>query len=159
MVSRKIDPSSSQAYLNYPGDPLLAIRLGPVAQRISPQCSCPQQYAEAIDIVSQIPQPNLDRHPHQPNPSYKQGSRSLRLHPKDMLYSTPNPGTRPISPDLSIRQFPMPASLALKMLPILPPLQLRQLLLRPIGRVRPYIPTAIVLIQKALKNLTVMDRS
>jgi len=61
-------------------------------------------------------------------------------------------------PGLPICQFLVPASFTLKMLPVFPLLQLLELFLRTVRRVRPHIPTAVILIQKFLKDLTVMDR-
>lgn len=118
----------------------------------------PLKHTESIKIIGQVSQPNLGLRPNQPNRSKDQIPRPHGLHPKDVFHSTPNPRTRPVPPSLPIRQFLMPAALALKMLPKLPLLQLPKLFLRTIRRVRPHIPTAVVLIQKFLKDLTVMNR-
>ena len=118
----------------------------------------PLQHTESIQIVGQIPQPNLRLRPDQPNRSDDQVPRSHRLHPKDMFHPTPNPRSRPIPLLLPLRQLLMLTSLALKMLPISTLPQLLQLLLRTIRRIRPHVSTAVILIQKRLKNLTVMNR-
>jgi hypothetical protein len=158
MLNRKTYHSSSETYLNRPFDRLLATLMGHVAQWIYPGRSCRSQHAVSIQIVSQIPQPHLGLHPDQTNNSHDQPPRLLRLNHKDMFHTAPDSGTIPIALSLSIRQLLMPASFALKMLLILPFLQLSELLLRTIRRVRPYIPTAVILIQKSFKYLTVMDR-
>jgi|GEM_PF-3299907 len=97
----------------------------------------PLQYTESIQIVGQIPQPNLRLCPDQPNRSDDQAPRSHRLYPKDMFHTTPNPGPCPIPLLLPLRQLLMLTALALKMLPIATLPQLLQLLLRTIRRIRP----------------------
>src|SRR5512143_1327478 len=158
MLSTKTDYSFYKTYLNWIFDRFLAIPLGHFTQGTSSGHSCPHQHTVSIQIVGQIPQPNLSFHPDQTNGPYDQPSRPLRLHPKNMFHTTPNSGTRPIALGLSIRQLLVPASFALKMLTIFSFPQLPQLLLRTVCRVRPYISTAVILIQKVLKDLTVMDR-
>ena len=66
-------------------------------------------------------------------------TRPLCLHPKDTVRTTPNSGTRLIALILLIRQLLMPASFALKMLSIVPFLQLFQILLQTIRRILPCI--------------------
>ena len=127
MLDRKIDHSSNNAYSECQLDRLLAILLGYFAQWMHLGPSCPHQYTVSIQIVSQIPQANLGLYPDHTNNPYDQTSRTLCLHPKNMLHSTPNSRTRPIPLSLSIRQFLVFASLPLKMLPILPFLKLPKL--------------------------------
>ena len=158
MLSTKTCHSSYKACLNCPFDRFLAIPLGHFAQWIYARHSCPSQRTVSIQIVGQIPQTNLGLDPDQTNGPYNQPSRSLGLNPKDVFHRTPNSRTRSVPLSLSIRQCIVPASLALKMLPILPSLQLPQLFLRTVRRVCPHISTAIILIQKILKDLAVMDR-
>src|SRR4030042_4262490 len=150
MLNRKVDHSSNKTYISHLFDRFLAILLGYFAQWIYPGHSCPSQSTVSIQIVSQIPQPHLDLHPNQTNGPYDQPPRPLRLHPKDMFHTTPDSGTRPIALDLSVRQLLMFASLTLKMVPILRLFQRSQLLLRSIRRLRPYVSTAVIVIQKAL---------
>ena len=159
MLSRETHNSSYQTSLNCHLDGLLSILAGRFARRTPRSCSHPHHNAESVQIVSQIPQPHLGFCPHQTNHSPEQPSGPLGLHPKNMFDPAPDSGTCPISPNLSVRQFFMPASLSLKVFTISPLLQLTELFLRAIGRVRPNIPTTVVFIQKGLKNLTVMDRS
>src|SRR4030043_682702 len=159
MLNRKVDHSSYKTYLKSLFDRFLAILLGHFTQWTYPGQSCPNQHTVSVQIVSQIPQPNLDLHPNQTNGPYDQPSRPFRLPPKDMFHTTPDSGTCPVGLGLSIRQLLVLASLALKMLPILSLLQLSEFLLRTVGRVRPHIPTAVISIQKTLKDLTVMNRS
>jgi hypothetical protein len=52
----------------------------------------------------------------------------------------------------------MLTALALKVIPKPTLPQLLQLLLRTIRRIRPHVPTAVIFIQKRLKDLTVMKR-
>ncbi len=118
----------------------------------------PLQHTESIQIVGQIPQPNLRLRPDQPNRSDDQVPRSHRLYPKDMFHPTPNPRSRPIPLLLPLRQLLMLTTLPLKMIPKSTLPQLLQLLLRTIRRIRPHVPTAVIFIQKHLKNLTVMNR-
>src|SRR4030043_463842 len=134
MLNRNVDHSSYKTYLKSPFNRFLAILLGHFTQWTCPGQSCPHQHTVSIQIVSQIPQPNLDLHPHQTNGPYNQPPRPLCLDPKDMFHTTPNSGTRSIPLSLSIRQFLVPASLALKMLPIFSLLQLPQFLLRTVRR-------------------------
>ncbi len=56
--------------------------------------------------MNRIPQPHLGFYPGQTNNSCDQAPRSFLLHPKEMLHSTPDSGTRSIVLDLSICQFP-----------------------------------------------------
>ena len=142
MLSRKTDHSSYKAFLNRPFDRLLAILLSYFAQWIYPGRSCPNRRTVSIQIVSQIPQANFGLHPDQTNGPDDQVSCPLRLDPKDVFHTTPNSGTRSVPLSLSIRQCLVPASLALKMLPILSLLQLSEFLLRTVRRVHPHIPTA-----------------
>src|SRR4030042_2171118 len=158
MLNRKVDHSSNKTYMSHLFDRFLAILLGYFAQWIYPGHSCPSQSTVSIQIVGQIPHPNLDLQPNQTNGPYDQPPRPLRPHPKDMFHTTPDSGTRPITLGLSIRQLLVLASLALKMLPILSLLQLSEFLLRTVRRVCPHIPTAVIFIQKTLKDLTVMNR-
>ena len=158
MLSTKTCHSSYRACLNCPFDRFLAIPLGHFTQWIYPRHSCPCQRTVSIQIVGQIPQTNLGFHPDQTNGPYNQPSRSLGLNPKDVFHTTPNSRTRSVPLSLSIRQCLVPASLALKMLPILSFFQLLELFLRAIRRVCPHIPAAVILIQKILKDLTVVDR-
>ena len=152
MLDKKIDHSSYKVYLKPPFDRFLTILRGYFAQWPYAGQSCPNQHAVSIQIVSQIPQPNLGLHPDQTNGPYDQFPRPLRLNPKDMFHTTPDSGTSPIALSLSIRQLLMPASFTLKMLPILPFLQLSELVLRTVRRVRPYISTAVILIQRRVSN-------
>jgi len=112
MLSRKIDHSSNKTYLNHSFDRFLAILLGHFTQWTYPGQSCPNQHTISIQIVSQVPQPNLDLHPNQTNGPDDQPPRPLRLDPKDMFHTTPDSGTRPIPLGLSIRQLLVLASLA-----------------------------------------------
>src|SRR4030043_1620418 len=105
MLNRNVDHSSYKTYLKSPFDRFLAILLGHFTQWTCSGQSCPHQHTVSIQIVSQIPQPNLDLHPNQTNDPYDQPPRPLRLHPKDMFHTTPNSGTRPIPLGLSIRQL------------------------------------------------------
>src|SRR5512139_864083 len=119
MLNRKIDHSSNKTYLNRTFDRFLAILLAHFTRWIYREHSCPSQRAVSIQIVSQIPQPNLGFDPDHTNGPYNQPSRPLRLDPEDVFHTTPNSGTRPIPLSLSIGQLRVLASLALKMLPIL----------------------------------------
>jgi hypothetical protein len=56
-------------------------------------------------------------------------SHRFSLDLEDVFHTTPNPGPGLISLSLSLRQFLMPASFALKMLPVVPFLQLLELFL------------------------------
>ena len=158
MLNREIDHSSYKPYWNcYWGRPL-AIRRGLFAPRTYSGRLCPGHHAVSIQIVSQIPQANLGFHPDQTNGPHDQPPRPLRLNPEDVFHTTPNPGPSSIPLGLSICQSLVPASFALKMLPVFPFLQRLKFFLRTICRVCPHIPTAVILIQKFLKDLTVMDR-
>src|SRR4030042_1123635 len=119
----------------------------------------PLQHTESIQSVGKVPQPNLRLRPDQPNRSDDQAPRPHRLDPEHMFHPTPDPGSCPIPSLLSLRQFLMLTPLTLKMLPksVLP--QSLQLLLRTIRRIRPHVSTAVTLIQKRLKHLTIMNQS
>src|SRR5512143_22121 len=158
MLSTEPYRSSYETYLNRSFDRLLTILPGHFARWIYSGHSCPHHHGVAIQIVSQIPQTNLGLDPDQANGPYNQPSRSLGLNPKDVFHTTPNSGTRSVPLSLSVRQCLVPASFTLKMLPILPFLQLLKLFLRTVRRVCPHISTAVILIQKILKDLTVMNR-
>jgi len=95
----------------------------------------PVQHTESIQIVGQVPQPNLRLCSDQPNRSDDQVPRSHRLYPKDMFHPTPNPRSRPIPLLLPLRQLLMLTTLALKMIPKSTLPQLLQLLLRTIRRI------------------------
>ena len=86
----------------------------------------PLQHTESIQIVGQIPQPNLCLRPDQPNRPENQVPRSHRLHPKHMFHPTPNPRSCPISLLLPLRQLLMLTTLPLKMLPKSTPSQCLQ---------------------------------
>src|SRR5512135_588641 len=137
MFDNEIDQSSYKANRTCDFDRLLAILWSPFASQRSFGRSCLSQHAVSIQIVSQIPQAHLGLHPDQTNDPNDQVSCPLRLHPKDVFHTTPNSGTRSIPLDLSIRQFLVSAPFALKMLAIFPLLQLLELFLRTIRRVRP----------------------
>ncbi len=158
MLSTKTDDPSYKTYLNWPFDRFLEILLGHFTRWISSAHSRPSQRTVSVKIVSQIPQSHLSFYPRQAYGAHDQLPNSFRLHPKDMFHTTPNSRTRSIPLQLSVRQLPMLAPLPLKILPIFRFLQLPQLLLRKVRRIRPYVSTAVILIQKLLKNLTVMDR-
>src|SRR5512139_1374486 len=158
MFERRIDYSSYNTYRSCHWDRLLATLWGLFAPRKYSERLCPGQHAVSIHIVSQIPQTNLGLHPDQPNGPDDQVPCPLRLDPKDVFHTTPDTGSRSVPLGLPIGQFLVPASFTLKMLPVFPLLQLLELLLRTVRRVRPHLPTAVILIQKFLKDLTVMDR-
>src|SRR5512135_1316596 len=158
MKDRKIDHSSYKTRCAIDFGHILSTLRSIFAPQTYSGRSCPSQHAVSIQIVSQIPQTNLGLHPDQTNGPDDQISCPLRLNPEDVFHTTPNPRPRSISLGLSLRQFFVLASFALKMLPVFPCLQLLKFFLRTICRVRPHIPTAVILIQKFLKNLTVMDR-
>src|SRR4030065_405125 len=102
----------------------------------------PLQHTESIQIVGQIPQPNLRLRSDQPNRSDDQVPRSHRLYPKDMFHPTPNPRSRPIPLLLPLRQLLMLTALALKMLPKSALAQGFKFFLRTLRRIRPPVPTA-----------------
>ena len=93
---------------------ILAILWGFLAPQPDSGCSCPHQHAISVQVVSQIPQTNLGLHPNQTDGPNDQVSRPLGLDPEDVFHTTPNPGPSSISLGLSLRQFLMPASFALK---------------------------------------------
>ena len=68
---------------------------------------CPLQHTESIQVVGQIPQPNLRPRSDQPNRSDDQVPRPHRLYPKDMFHPTPNPRSRPVPLLLPRRQLLM----------------------------------------------------
>src|SRR5512139_1037380 len=158
MKYKKMVYSSYNTRCSIDSGHILAILWGFLAPQTDSGCSCPHQHAISIQVVSQIPQTNLGLHPNQTDGPNNQVSCPLGLDPEDVFHTTPNPGPSSISLGLSLRQLLMPASFALKTLPVVPFLQLLKFFFRTVRRVRPHIPTTVILIQKFLKDLTVMDR-
>jgi hypothetical protein len=108
MLNTKTDYPSYKTYLNCPFDRFLAVPLDHFPKWLSSGHSCPHQHTVSIQIVGQVPQPHLGFYPHQTYGTHDQLPRPLRLHPKNMFHSTPDSGTRPIPPNLSVRQLLMP---------------------------------------------------
>ena len=143
MLGTNTDHSFCKTYLNCPFDGFLASLLGQCTRWRSSEHSHTHQHTVSVHIVSQIPQPHLGSYPHQTYGAHDQLPRSLRLHPKDMFHSTPDSGTRSITPELSLRQLLMPVPLPLKMLPIVSLLQLPEFPLRTVRRIRPDVSTML----------------
>src|SRR5512136_1049659 len=123
MLSTRTDDPSYKTYLNWLLGRFLTVPLGHFTRWISSGHSCPHQRTVSVQIVSQIPQSHLGLYPHQTYGAHNQLPSPLRLHPKDMFHSTPNSRTCSIPLYLSVRQ----------------------LLLRTVRRVRPYVSTAVIL--------------
>ena len=117
MLSRKTQNSTYPACQKYRFKSFRAALSGILAHWAYTRRLNPLQHTESIQIVDQIPQPNLRLRPDQPNRSDDQVPRPHRLHPKNMFHPTPNPGSRPIPFLLSLRQLLMLTPLPLKMLP------------------------------------------